>query len=307
MSDRYASSREPLAIVGMGCRLPGGNKSPNQFWEFLLAKKSGITPIPNDRWNIDRYFDDNPDGIGTSVAKWGGFLDDIREFDCQFFGISPREAASMDPQQRLLLQVTYEAVEDSRTSLRDLVQGQTGVFVGASQSDYRTIQELRPSNPEAFAGNGYAMCINANRISHRLNLSGPCFTVDTACSSSMVALNQAEQSLRVQSCDVAIVAGVNIIAHPSSYIAFSRAGMLSGTGAISTFDSRANGFVRAEAVGVVIIKPLSKARVDGDRIHALLHATACTQDGQTPPPCSQVDLLQLQIDLARYFQRSGSR
>ncbi|MBR9819790.1 MAG: SDR family NAD(P)-dependent oxidoreductase [Rhodobacteraceae bacterium] len=286
-----------LAIVGMACRLPGGNETPDDYWQFLLDRKSGIREVPEDRWNVDNFYNENPDGIATATTKWAGFLDDIRGFDAKFFGISPREAAAMDPQQRLLLQCTYEALQDTQRPASDYAKGKTGVFVGISQSDYRTIQELRPTNPENFAGTGYALCINANRISHRLNLKGPSYAVDTACSSSLVALNQAVQNLASGACDVAVVAGVNVLAHPSSFIAFSRAGMLSSTGQISTFDNRANGFVRGEAAGVVVLKPYHKALEDGDRIHALIHASACNQDGYTstitaPAQDSQIAMLE---------------
>ena len=288
---------QALAIVGMACRLPGGNTTPDAYWQFLLDKKSGIREVPEDRWNVENFYNENPDGIASSVTKWAGFLEDIRGFDAKFFGISPREAAAMDPQQRLLLQCTYEALQDTLRPAEDYSQGKTGVFVGISQSDYRTIQEIRPTNPESFAGTGYALCINANRVSHRLNLKGPSYAVDTACSSSLVALNQAVQNLRSGACDVAVVAGVNVLAHPSSFIAFSRAGMLSSTGQISTFDTRANGFVRGEAVGVVVLKPYHQAVADGDRIHALIHASACNQDGYTstitaPAQDSQIAMLE---------------
>ncbi len=295
---------DAIAIVGMACRLPGGNSTPEAYWDFLLNKGNGISEVPKDRWDADSFYNENPDSISTAVTKWAGFLDDIRGFDAQFFGISPREAASMDPQQRLLLQCTYEAMQDTRIPAKEFSNVKTGVFVGISQSDYRTLQEMRPTNPESFAGTGYALCINANRISHRLNLSGPSVAVDTACSSSLVALNQGIQNLRSGACDVAAVAGVNILAHPTSFIAFSRAGMLSNTGQISTFDESANGFVRGEAVGVVILKPYKKALADGDRIHALVHASVCNQDGFTstitaPSQDAQIEMLEA------LFEKSG--
>lgn len=288
---------EPIAIIGMACRLPGGNNSPEEFWEFLLNKGCGIREVPEDRFSVDRFYDENPDGIGTSASRWAGFLDDIRDFDAQFFGISPREADAMDPQQRLMLLTAYEALQDTMRPVGMYSENKTGLFVGVSQSDYRTIQEIRTSSQEAFAGTGYALCINANRISHRLNLTGPSLIVDTACSSSMVALNQAVLSLRSGGCDTAIVGGVNVLAHPSSFVAFSRAGMLSRTGVVSTFDKNANGFVRGEGVGAVVLKPLSQAKADGDRIHAVIEATATNQDGHTstitaPSQNSQIAMLE---------------
>uniref|UniRef100_UPI000AE0A7BD type I polyketide synthase n=1 Tax=Aestuariivita boseongensis TaxID=1470562 RepID=UPI000AE0A7BD len=305
-TDDLGSTEDLIAVVGMACRLPGGNTTPDDYWSFLLKKGCGIRVVPEDRWQAEAFYDENPDAIAKSVSKWGGFLDDIRSFDAGAFGISPREADSMDPQQRLLLQAAYEAVQDSGTPLEAYQAAKTGVFVGVSQSDYRTLQELRPTNPESFAGTGYALCINANRISHRLNLSGPSFAVDTACSSSLVALNEGVQSLASGGCDRAIVAGVNIIAHPSSFIAFSRAGMLSNTGQVSTFDVKANGFVRGEGVGVVGLKPYAEALRDGDRIHGVIHATNCNQDGRTstitaPSQCAQIDMLE------GLFHKSGLR
>lgn len=304
MTQDCAGPVEPIAIVGMACRLPGGNNSPDEFWEFLLSRGCGIREIPQDRFNAERFYDENPEGVGKTSSKWAGFLSDIKGFDSGFFGISPREADSMDPQQRLMLQTAYEALQDTGVPVSSYSDIQTGLFVGVSQSDYRTIQEARSSSREAFAGTGYALCINANRISHRLNLSGPSLIVDTACSSSMVALNQAVQSLRMGGCDAAIVGGVNILAHPSSFVAFSRAGMLSKTGVVSTFDKNANGFVRGEGVGAVVLKPLSRAKEDGDRIHAVIHATAANQDGRTSTITAPSQEAQVAM-LADLFETSG--
>ncbi|MEO0371306.1 MAG: polyketide synthase, partial [Pseudomonadota bacterium] len=290
----------------MACRFPGGNTTPDEYWSFLLNKGCGIREVPADRWAVDAFYDENPDTLGKAASKWGGFLDDIRCFDAGFFGISPREADAMDPQQRLLLMTAFEAIQDSRAPLEAYQSAQTGVFVGVSQSDYRALQELRSTNPEAFAGTGYALCINANRISHRLNLSGPSFAVDTACSSSLVALNEGVQSLLSGSCNRAIVGGVNVLAHPSSFVAFSRAGMLSTTGTVSTFDASANGFVRGEGAGVVVLKPYQEALRDRDHVHGVIHATNCNQDGRTstitaPSQCAQIAVLE------GLFERSGLR
>lgn len=291
-----AGTAEPVAIIGMSCNLPGGNRNPDQLWSFLLKRRSGIRDVPADRWNAEAFHDPDPDALAKSVSKWGGFIDDVRGFDAQFFGISPREAAAMDPQQRLVLQAAFEAIEDSGRPLSDYRRQVTGVFVGVSQSEYRTLQEMRITNTENYAGTGYALCINANRVSHRMNLTGPSYAVDTACSSSMTALDQAVRNLHGGACDTAIVAGVNILVHPSSFLAFSKAGMISPTGRISTFDASANGFVRGEGVGVVIVKPLGRAQADGDRIHAVIHATHVNQDGYTPTitapdQAAQIDML----------------
>ncbi len=255
-----AKPNEPIAIVGMSCTLPGGNASPEAFWEFLLKRQCGIVEIPADRWGVDVFYDPNPDAIAKSVSKWAGFIDDIRGFDAKFFGISPREAQGMDPQQRMVLQGAVDAMLDAQIPLEEFSRQSTGVFIGVSQSEYRTLQEMRITATESYAGTGYALCINANRISHRLNLSGPSYAVDTACSSSLTALNQAVWNLRSGACDMAVVGGVNAMSHPSPFLAFSKAGMISPTGRISTFDAAANGFVRGEGVGMVVLKPLGRAR-----------------------------------------------
>jgi acyl transferase domain-containing protein/NADPH:quinone reductase-like Zn-dependent oxidoreductase/acyl carrier protein len=272
---------DPIAIVGMACNLPGDNRDPEAFFDFLLKKKCGIVEIPSDRWGADTFYDPNPNAMAKSVSKWAGFIEDVRGFDAKFFGISPREAAGMDPQQRLVLQGAVDAMMDAQIPFEEFSAQCTGVFLGISQSEYRTVQEMRLTGTENYAGTGYALCIAANRVSHRLNLTGPSFAVDTACSSSLTALDQAVKNLRAGACDMALVGGVNAISHPSSFLAFSRAGMLSATGRISTFDVAANGFVRGEGMGMIVIKSLRRAQADGDRIHAVLHATATNQDGST--------------------------
>lgn len=282
-SPDFASKDEdtPLAIVGIGCRLPGGIESPEEYWHSIKNGFCAIGEIPADRWATIGFYDPDPHAIARSTTKWGGFLSDIRGFDAEFFGISPREAASMDPQQRILLHVVYEALQDSWTTLEEATRRRSGVFVGVSTSDYGTLQRYRRTNNEVYAGTGSALSIVANRVSHRLNLSGPSFAADTACSSSLVALDQACLNLRQNACDIAIVAGVNILADPGAFIAFSKAGMLSPTGQISTFDARANGYVRGEGVGAVIVKRLKDARRDNDRIYAQIRATSVNQDGRT--------------------------
>ena len=292
------STREiEIAIIGMACKLPGGNNNPDDFWKFLKGKKSGIKEVPADRWSSDLFYDPDPKAIASSVSKWAGFVDGIDHFDARFFGISPREAASMDPQQRMVLQGTYEALQDTNIPVEQFSEGSTGVYVGISQSDFRSIQEMRLTNAEAFAGTGFALCVNANRVSHRLNLTGPSSAIDTACSSSLVALDQAVKALITGECDVAVAAGVNSLIHPSSFIAFSKAGMLSPTGRISTFDKAANGFVRGEGFGAVVLKPLDAAQRDGDRIHAVIRSTHVNQDGFTstitaPNQESQMSMLE---------------
>ena len=297
-------SVEKIAIIGMAFRLPGEAIDPESLWDMLCSKRTGITEISEDRWNSEKFFDADPEALARTYTKWAGMLPQVDEFDPRFFGLAPREAAGMDPQQRLLLQTVYEALEDSNQSLAELTKQRAGVFVGVSTSDYKTLQELCWTAEETHAGTGYAMSIMANRISHRFNLRGPSFAVDTACSSSLVALDQAVRNLRDRTCDVAFSAGVNVLVHPAAFAAFSKAGMLSPTGQLSSFDTSANGYVRGEGVGVVMLKPLSNAMRDGDRIHAVIEATAVNQDGQTstmtaPSQSAQIDVI------GSLFQQSG--
>ncbi len=297
---------EKIAIIGMAFQLPGAADAPENLWQMLCEGRSGITEIPADRFSTARFYDENPDALAKSYTKWAGILPQIDQFDPKFFGLAPREADSMDPQQRLLLQTVYGAIEDARYKLDTLATLRTGVFVGVSQSDYKTMRELNPAEDEKYAGTGYAMSIVANRVSHRLNLKGPSFSVDTACSSSLVALDQGVRNLQAGTCDLAFVGGVNVIAHPGSFVAFSKAGMLSPTGELSSFDKAANGYVRGEGVGVVLLKPYAKALQDGDQIHAVIEATSVNQDGQTgtmtaPSQAAQIDVIN------QLFQQSGRK
>ncbi|MCB1810332.1 MAG: SDR family NAD(P)-dependent oxidoreductase [Candidatus Competibacteraceae bacterium] len=287
----------PIAVVGIGCRFPGGSRDPESFWRFLREVGNGITKVPADRWSLDAFYDENPDAIARSTTKWGGFLDDIKSFDPGFFDISPREAKTMDPQQRLILQVAYEAAQDANIPVALLSAAVTGVFVGVSTSDYATLQKYQRTNKEIYAGTGSALSIISNRVAHRLNLRGPAYSVDTACSSSLVALDQACRNLRSGACEVALAGGVNILADPSAFIAFSKANFLSQDGQLSTFDARANGYVRGEGAGMVVLKPLQQAMADDNRIYAVIRATRVNQDGRTvtltsPNPEAQIALLQ---------------
>ncbi len=298
--------QEKIAIIGMAFRLPGPAFDRKSLWKMLCEKRSGISEIPPDRWNTEKFFDPDPEALAKAYTKWAGIVPGIDQFDPRFFGLAPREAASMDPQQRLMLCAVYEALEDAGSTLEEITQKRTGVFVGVSQSDYKTLQELCWTVEEHYAGTGFAMSIVANRISHRLNLTGPSFAVDTACSSSLVALDQAVRNLRNGTCDMAFAAGVNIVAHPAAFSAFSKAGMMSPSGVLSSFDKAADGYVRGEGVGVVMLKLLSDAQRDGDRIHAVIEATAVNQDGQTgtmtaPNPAAQIDVI------AKLFEQSGHR
>jgi acyl transferase domain-containing protein len=270
-----------IAVVGLGCRFPGDIHDPDSLWAFLNDRKCAIGEIPKDRWNGDAFYSPIPDATGFSRSKWGGFINRVFDFDCEFFDISPAEAQRLDPQQRLLLQVAYEAIQDSSQTLLSMSSATTGVFVGISTSDFAGVMRYRNRNDDLWGGSGCALSIAANRISHRLNLKGPSFPVDTACSSALIAIDQACRNISTGMCDQAIAGGVNCLFEPNQFIAFSNANMLSHTGRISTFDSAANGYVRSEGCGLVILRPLEAALEDGERIYAVISSTAANQDGWT--------------------------
>ncbi len=251
-----------IAIIGIGCRFPGAN-NPEQFWQLLREGKDAITK--SDRW----------DG-----ADWGGFIDDVDQFDPQFFGITPREAQSIDPQQRLLLEVSWSAVENAAIA-KEIAGSNTGVFIGISSSDYSQLRFHYGVEVDAYLGTGNAHSIAANRLSYLLDLKGPSLAVDTACSSSLVALHLASQSLKTGECNLAIAGGVNLMLTPELTQTFSLAGMMAEDGRCKTFDADADGYVRGEGCGVVILKRLSDARRDGDRILAVIKGSAINQDGRS--------------------------
>jgi acyl transferase domain-containing protein/NADPH:quinone reductase-like Zn-dependent oxidoreductase/aryl carrier-like protein len=281
---RLSGNPAPIAIVGMGCRLPGGADNPAALWALLCEGVDAISEIPTDRWDASRFFDPDPARAGKCPTRSGGFIDGIDLFDAAFFGISPREAARMDPQQRLLLEVAWEALEDGAQPVDRRTPVNTGVFVGISGVDYSPVQEMLDdlAGIDAHTATGTAYSIAANRISHALNFTGPSISVDTACSSSLVALHLACTSLQNGECDRALACGVNIILNPRVYVAFSRLAMLSPDGRCRAFDAKGAGFVRAEGVGVVVLKALGRALEDGDPIYAVVRGTGINQDGRTP-------------------------
>lgn len=284
-----------VAIVGIGCHLPGGADGPERFWRNLLEGVNGIVEVPPDRWNLEAFYDPRPGMPGRSVTKWGGFVDDVTGFDAQLFGISPREAAATDPQQRLVLQVVWQALENAGLAADRLAGSATGVFLGVCGSDYGALQRQRRTS-DALTNTGVAVSIVANRVSHRLDLRGPSLAVDTACSSSLVAVHLACRSLRDGECGLALAGGVNMLLDPAPFIGFSAANMMSPTGRMHMFDARADGYVRGEGAGVVVLKPLADAIADGDRIYAVIRGTCVNQDGHTgtmtaPSPEAQVAML----------------
>jgi acyl transferase domain-containing protein/acyl-CoA synthetase (AMP-forming)/AMP-acid ligase II/acyl carrier protein len=272
-----AAQHEPIAIIGMGCRLPGAD-NPEAFWQLLRAGADAIGPIPEERrlWAGGR-----PDAWCNVAHARGGYLQAVDQFDPQFFSIAPREAFSMDPQQRLLLEVSWQALENAALAPDRLAGSQTGVFIGISTGDYSRLQLDHSGGVSAYAGTGHASSIAANRLSYILDLRGPSWAVDTGCSSSLVAVHQACQNLRHRECDLALAGGVNLILLPELTEAFSQAGMLADDGRCRTFSADADGYVRSEGCGVVVLKRLSDALRDGDRIAALILGTAVNQDGRS--------------------------
>ncbi len=272
---------EPIAIIGMGCRFPGGADSPDTFWNLMRDGVNAISEVPPDRWNMASFFHPEPGQYGKTYSRWGGFLSQIDQFDAGFFGISPREASAMDPQQRLLLEVSWEALEDGGQVLEELEGSSTGVFVGISTHDYSDIQVKDSYIGNSYTNSGGALSIAANRVSYAFNLHGPSMAVDTACSSALVAVHLACRSIWDGESSMALAGGVNCIITPEPTIGFSKANMLSPDGSCKTFDAGANGYVRGEGAGAVLLKPLSQAVADGDRIYAVIRATGVNQDGKT--------------------------
>ena len=275
------AKHEPIAIVGIACRFPGGVDDPQSFWLALEAGFDGIVEIPADRWDVDALYDPDPAADGKMTSRWGGFIDGPAEFDAAFFGIAPKEAAAMDPQQRLLLEVAWHAFEDAGQTIESLRDSTTGVFAGVCSSDYLCHQLTAEAPVDAYTTTGNAHSIVANRVSHQFDLRGPSLAIDTACSSSLVAAHLACQSLRAQECSLALAAGVNLILMPTGAISFSRWGMMAPDGRCKAFDARANGFVRGEGCGAVVLKRLSDALRDGDSIVATIVGSATNQDGRS--------------------------
>jgi len=287
---------EPIAVIGLGCRLPGGVSGPDEYWQFLCEGRNAVTEVPAERW---APFDDGTPEVAAALAhttRYGGYLDNLDAFDAEFFDISSREAAKMDPQQRMLLEVAWEALEHAGIPPSSLRRSQTGVFAGACYTDYGYVAGMDLTNVDAWTNSGGALSIIANRLSYFLDLRGPSVTVDTACSSSIVALHLACQSLRIGDSDVALAAGVNLMLAPSVVRAFDQTGALSPTGACRAFDAAADGFIRGEGCGVVVLKRLVEAVRDGDRVLAVVRGSAVNQDGRSngllaPNPAAQMAVL----------------
>ncbi|WP_165950209.1 type I polyketide synthase [Actinomadura sp. GC306] len=269
---------EPIAIVGMACRLPGGVRGPGDYWKLLVRGRDAVGEVPADRWDADAFYDPDPHVPGRMNSRWGGFLDDVAGFDAEFFGISPREAVSMDPQQRILLEVVWEALEQGGIAPGELAGSRTGVFAGIYHSDYRGLQT---AEPDAYSSTGTAHSVAVGRISYLLGLRGPSVAVDTACSASLVSAHLACQSLRLRETDLAVAGGVNVVLDPGPQVAMSQWGMLAPDGRCKSFDAAADGFVRGEGCGVVVLKRLVDAVRDGDPVAAVIRGSAVNSDGRS--------------------------
>ncbi|WP_249039727.1 non-ribosomal peptide synthetase/type I polyketide synthase [Archangium gephyra] len=296
-------NREPIAIIGLGCRFPGA-RDPRAFWKLLRDGVDAISQVPPDRWDIEAFYDPDPSAEGKMSTRWGGFLEQVEQFDPQFFGIAPREVTSMDPQQRLLLEVTWEALEDAGHAPERLAGSKTGVFVGMSSYDYYTLLCRNTRNIDAHVGTGNTNCIAANRISYLLDFQGPSLVVDTACSSSLVAVHLACKSLWSGDAALAVAGGVQLVLSPWVTVGYSKSGFMAPDGRCKAFDAQANGYVRSEGAGIVVLKPLSKALAEGDRIYALIRGGAVNQDGRSngltaPNPAAQEAVLRQAYEDAR--------
>jgi acyl transferase domain-containing protein/SAM-dependent methyltransferase len=302
-----ASNNNAIAIVGIGCRFPAGSNNVDSFWQLLSDGVDAITEIPPDRWDLKRYYDPDPERLGKTTMRLGGFIQDIDRFDPSFFGIAPREAEFLDPQQRLLLEVTWEALEDAGYAPETLAGTATSVFIGSFCLDHQLLQLGYPGNRELIGshsaiGGGLAML--ANRISYSFNFRGPSVTLDTACSSSLVAVHLACQSLRTGECSFAIAGGVNLSYFPEANISVSKGGFLSPDGRCKAFDASANGYVRGEGAGTVLLQPLADALAADTPIYAIIRGSAVNQDGRSngitvPDKAAQISVMR------EAYQRAG--
>jgi acyl transferase domain-containing protein/SAM-dependent methyltransferase len=281
LTEAESSRREPIAIVGMGMRFPGGVRDAESYNDLLWSGRDAVTEIPSQRWSLDALYAGDPDQPGKMTSRHGAFLEDVDQFDAEFFGISPREAATMDPQQRLVLEVGWEALEDSGRSPTGLNGASVGVYLGIANSDYGRALFAHPEKIDAYFSTGNAFSVAAGRLSYHLGLQGPSLAIDTACSSSLVAVHLACQALRLGECDLAVAGGVNVILTPEMNINFSKARMMAADGRCKTFDAAADGYVRGEGCALIVLRRLTEALAEGDRVLAVIKGSALNQDGRS--------------------------
>ena len=313
-----AGTADPIAVVGIGCRFPGNVTGPESFWALLNSGRDAISEVPSDRWDADAFYDPDPSAPGRMTTRWGGFISDAAEFDADFFGIAPREAEAMDPQQRVLLEVAWEALEHAGIRPDSLSGTRTGVMVGLSTWDYAIVNIERQVAIDAYLSTGIPHSTAVGRISYVLGLRGPAVAVDTACSSSLVSLHLACQSLRLGETDLALAGGTQLNLSPFTSIALSKWSALSPAGRCKTFDASADGFVRGEGCGVVVLKRLSDAVRDGNRVLAVVRGSAVNQDGRSngitaPNALAQRDVItdalragEVSADSVNYVETHGT-
>jgi polyketide synthase PksN len=308
---------QPIAIVGMDCKMPMADNL-EEYWKNLLDCKDTIIEVPDNRWNAESVNNANSNNSIKEISRWGGFMNDVDTFDAMFFGISPREAVKMDPQQRMFMETVWKTIEDAGYRASYFSGSRMGLFVGVATEDYSDLTRESGNDIEAYSTMGLSHCILANRISYFFNWTGPSEPVNTACSSSLVAIHRAIQSIRDGECDTAIAGGVNVMVSPTLHISFSKGGMLSEDGHCKTFDKKADGYVRGEGVGAVLLKKLDQAIRDGDHIYAVIRGSAVNHGGHAtsltaPNPVAQCNVIQsayananVDMDRVSYIEAHGT-
>lgn len=307
--------KEPIAVIGLAGRMPM-SRDLEEFWQNLIKKRDMVEEIPRQRFDWHKYYGDPMREEGKTNSRWGGFIKDIDKFDGEFFGITPKEVKYMDPQQRIMFEVVWELLEDAGYTKTDVYGSKTGVYIGVSNLEYMELVHKHKIDALAMTGNCHPMMVN--KISHFYNFTGPSEPIDTLCSSSLVALHRAVQDIRCGMCETAIAGGINIILSPTLYLSYGNANMLSSSGKCKTFDQDADGFVRAEGVGVVYLKPLSKAIADNDHIYGVIKGSAVNHNGHTksltaPSPKAQAEVIEMALkdadisfDTVNYLELHGT-